>query len=86
MALHRNVSKELLKLPAKQYRQVVSAVFELLGDPTPHNAKQMKGNEYWRLAVGEYRVVYRFDDSVVTFVVFGRCIDADVYRALTRMQ
>jgi hypothetical protein len=45
------VEKGLVKdLPAKQYRQVVSAVFDLLADRSPHYAKPLQGSQYRRLA------------------------------------
>ena len=49
--------KELSDLPAKQYRQVVGAIFDLLREPQPHFSKQLSGYPYFRLAVGEYRVI-----------------------------
>jgi len=64
--------KELSKLPAKQYRQVVSAIFDLRKDALPRYSKQLYGSTHLRIAVGEYRVIYRFDDSSVAVLVFGK--------------
>jgi mRNA interferase RelE/StbE len=61
-ALQKDVLKELDALPAKQYRQVVSAILDLLADPHQHYSKTLEGTPYRRLALGEYRVVYRADD------------------------
>ena len=69
-------------MPAKQYRQVVGAIFDLLKDPQPHFAKQLTGYPYFRLAVGEYRVIYRFDASSVNILVFGKRNDGEIYRVL----
>jgi mRNA interferase RelE/StbE len=78
------VLKELSDLPAKQFRQVVVAIFELLQEPFPHYSQRLQGSLYWRLAVGEYRVIYRADDESVYVVAFGKRNDAEVYKALTR--
>ena len=86
LELHRGVPKELAKLPAKQYRQVVSAIFDLLAVPEPHNSKCLKGSNYHRFAVGEYRIVYRYSDDVVKVVVFGKRNDDAVYRTLQRLE
>jgi mRNA interferase RelE/StbE len=84
LVLDKAVHKELPALPAKQYRQVVGAIFDLLQDPRPHYSQQLQGTVYWRIAVGEYRVIYRADDETVYVVVFGKRNDDEVYKALSR--
>jgi mRNA interferase RelE/StbE len=86
LALEKAVLKDLPDLPAKQYRQVVGVIFDLLANPSPHYSKPLQGTPYHRLAVGEYRVVYRFDDELVHVVVFGKRNDDEVYRQLDRLQ
>lgn len=82
--IQKAVLKELLELPPKQYRQVVSAVFDLLTEPNPPYSKTLRGSPYLRLAVGEYRVVYRVDNEFVYVAMFGKRNDSDVYRRLDR--
>jgi mRNA interferase RelE/StbE len=80
----RAALKELLELPAKQFRQVVVAILELLREPQPHFSKQLSGYPYLRLAVGEYRVIYRFDATSVKVLAFGKRNDGEVYRRLSQ--
>jgi mRNA interferase RelE/StbE len=82
LSIEKNAMKDLQELPAKQYRQVVGAIFDLLRDPSPHFSKQLTGSQYLRLAVGEYRVIYRFDESSVTILAFGKRNDGEVYQLL----
>jgi mRNA interferase RelE/StbE len=86
LALEKAVVKDLLELPPKQYRQVVSAVFDLLTEPQPHYAKALRGSPYVRIAVGEYRIVYRVDAECVYVVVAGKRNDSEVYSRLGRKQ
>jgi mRNA interferase RelE/StbE len=86
LAVQKAVLKDLPELPAKQYRQVVTAIFDLLADPSPHYSKPLRGSPYMRIAVGEYRVVYRFDDESIYIAVVGKRNDDDVYRQLERKQ
>jgi mRNA interferase RelE/StbE len=72
LAVEKGVLKELEGLPPKQYRQVVSAIFDLLADPAPHYSKSLEGTAYRRIAVGEYRVVYRADETFIYVVVAGK--------------
>jgi mRNA interferase RelE/StbE len=79
-----SVLKDLPDLPPKQYRQVVGAILDLLNDSRPHYSKQLSGSPYLRLAVGEYRVIYRDDEETVYVVVVGKRNDGEVYRLLER--
>ena len=86
LALNSGVLKDLPDLPPKQYRQVVGAILDLLNDSRPHYSKQLSGAPYRRLAVGEYRVIYRDDEETVYVVVVGKRNDGEVYRQLERKQ
>jgi mRNA-degrading endonuclease RelE of RelBE toxin-antitoxin system len=57
LGLDKTVVKDLSELPAKQYRQVVSAIFDLLKDPLPHYSRPLSGSAYLRIAVGENAIV-----------------------------
>jgi mRNA interferase RelE/StbE len=84
LSVDKTTIKDLDELPVKQYRQVVSAIFDLLKEPQPHFSKQLVNSPYLRLALGEYRVIYRFDDSSVTVLAFGKRNDGEVYKALKK--
>lgn len=86
LVLNKPVLKELDELPAKQYRQVVSAILDLLAEPSPHYSKALQGTPYRRLALGEYRVVYRADEEHIYLVVAGKRNDDEVYRCMKQRQ
>jgi len=86
LVLAKAILKDLDELPAKQYRQVVSAILDLLNELCPHYSQALEGTPYRRLAVGEYRVVYRGDEESVQVLVVGKRNDDDVYRQLKRRQ
>lgn len=70
------VLKDLDDLPAKHYRQLVSAILDLLNEPCPHYSKALEGMPCRRQAIGEYRVVYRADEESVHVLVAGKRNDA----------
>ncbi len=74
----------LSELRAKQFRQVVMAILQLLTDPHPHDSKQLKGYPYDRVDVGEYRVVYEVEGDEVHVMLVGNRNDDEVYRLLKR--
>ena len=84
LAVEKGVVKELEGLPSKQYRQVVSTIFDLLADPAPHYSKSLEGSAYRRIAVGEYRVIYRNDEEFVYVVGAGKRNDGDGYKLMQR--
>ena len=43
-------------------------------------SKPLQGSPYRRIAVGEHRVVYRFDDESVYVAAVGKRNDDDVHR------
>ena len=82
LAVEKAVLKELEALPTKQYRQVVSAILDLLADPAPHYSKPLEGSGYGRIVLGEYRVIYRFDEEFVHVAVASKRNDGEVYKLM----
>lgn len=78
LAIDKAVFKEFKGLPRQQYRHIVSAVFDLLAEPAPNYSKSLEGTAYRRIAVGQYRLVYRTDESSIYIVVAGKRNDGDV--------
>ncbi len=71
-------------LPGKQYKQVVSAMFDLLKNPEPHDSKTLRGYPYRRVDMGEYRIIYRVQEEELEVILIGKRNDDDVYKKLAR--
>ena len=83
--LTRAAGNFLQKLPAKQFRQIVTTIFGLREQPEPHDAKQLVGYpEYLRADIGEYRIVCRIDGDTVRICVIGKRNDGEVYKRFKR--
>ncbi|MCR6713363.1 MAG: type II toxin-antitoxin system RelE/ParE family toxin [Demequina sp.] len=62
-------TREIRKLPPEAKRRV-QAVLELLAEnPRPPAARKLVGRPEWRVRTGDYRVLYRIEDEVLTVVV-----------------
>ncbi len=85
IALSKSARDFLSALDAKQFRQVVLRVFDLMTEAKPQDSKQLIGYAYRRVDVGEYRIIYDSDAQSVRIVVIGKRNDDDVYRTLKRM-
>jgi mRNA interferase RelE/StbE len=79
-----DVVKFLRGLEAKFCKQVILTILALSRDPRPHDSEQLKGFPYYRVDVGEFRIVYRFDADCVYVAHIGKRNDAEVYRWLNR--
>ena len=69
-------------LPPKQYRQVARRLIMLMADPHPADAERLKGYEYSRVTVGEYRIIFDIRDGVLRVLAMGKRNDDEVYRRL----
>ncbi|MBA3995205.1 MAG: addiction module toxin RelE [Cyanobacteria bacterium DS2.3.42] len=84
-----NITKEasgfVRGLDAKQFKQVMNKVLSLLSNPTPADSNALRGYEnLLRVDIGEYRIVYRFDDKQVSVLVIDKRNDDQAYKKLTR--
>lgn len=82
--LHKKAAKFIVGLPPKQQRQIATALISLQQNNLPHDAKKLQGYDYYRVDCGEYRIIYHWDDTVISVYVIGKRNDGDVYRKLDR--
>jgi len=61
--LKASARKELESLPDTVLARVVRRIESLANDPRPTGCKKLRGyKEYWRVRIGDWRVVYIIDD------------------------
>jgi mRNA interferase RelE/StbE len=78
----RSALKFLVNLDAKQFKQVAAKSLMLGANATPADCRKLKGCDYYRVDVGEFRIAYWYDDSIVYVVAIGKRNDDEVYRGL----
>jgi len=67
IVITRSAEKELAKLPVQIILRIRDAVNELADDPRPPACKKLKGfKDLYRIRVGDYRIIYRVQDSILT--------------------
>jgi len=79
-----SVQKFLMELSAKQFKQMVGKFFFLLKDPVPNDSSRLQGYPYYRVDIGEYRIIYDFDPEELRIILIGKRNDGNVYRQLSR--
>ncbi|HEX5643288.1 MAG TPA: hypothetical protein VFZ86_13275 [Thermoleophilia bacterium] len=54
-----------------------------MADPRPADAERLKGYEYSRVTVGEYRIIFDVRDGLLRVLAIGKRNDDEVYRRLS---
>jgi mRNA interferase RelE/StbE len=57
-------------------------IIMLMTDPQPADAERLKGYDYSRVTVGEYRIIFDIQVGVLRLVTIGKRNDDEVYRRL----
>ena len=78
--LDRSPQKLLDVLHGDIYTRIISALHTLADDPRPHGVKKLKGyRDYWRIRVGDYRIIYAIQDDRLLVIVIRIGNRRDVY-------
>lgn len=65
VAIRRNAQKQLYAIQKNFRLKIVIEIAKLAITPYPHGCKKLKGESgFWRIRVGDYRVIYTVADSV----------------------
>jgi len=69
--LKRKAEKELMRLHRDDVIKIREAINSLAENPRPHWCKKLTGslNEY-RVRVGDYRILYSINDTIITIFIF----------------
>lgn len=70
------------KLPQEIKRRVIKALRALAQNPYPPQARKLTGSDYYRLRVGDYRVIYEVQEDKLLVLVIRIGHRKDVYRSL----
>jgi mRNA interferase RelE/StbE len=73
-------ARAIRKLPPEAKRRIEAAIELLAEDPRPPAAKKLTARPEWRVRTGDYRVLYRIEDHVLTVVVVHAGHRREVYR------
>lgn len=67
------------KLPPEAKRRIEAAITLLADNPRPPAAKKLTARPEWRVRTGDYRVLYRIEDEVLTVVIVHAGHRREVY-------
>ncbi len=78
--------KDLQSLPLREQQRVADRIEALAETPRPQDCKKLKGKDsFYRIRVGDYRVVYQIEDEVL-FILIVRIGDRrEIYEIIKRL-
>jgi mRNA interferase RelE/StbE len=78
--------KDLKALPKRERQRVVEQIDALKADPRPTGCKKLKGREdFYRIRVGDYRVVYQIEDKVLLILIVRVGDRKEIYEVIRRL-
>jgi mRNA interferase RelE/StbE len=62
----REAIKDLKSIPSKIAHKIGATITELAENPRPTGCKKLVGKQanFWRIRIGDYRVIYVIDDEI----------------------
>lgn len=78
IVIEKRAKKFIEKQPINQQKRILKAV---MGLPDNGDIKQLKGNsEYFRLRVGDYRIIYKVEHNILTVIVTDAGNRGQIYK------
>jgi mRNA interferase RelE/StbE len=72
--------KEFLKLLDRVQDSIGKKILLLEENPRPFGSKKLKETEFYRIRIGEFRVIYSIDDPVKLVKILSVAHRREVYR------
>lgn len=78
--IERYAMKQILKLDKKAIPVIKSAIAKLCDNPRPAGYKKLKGEDAFRIRIGDYRIIYEIDDEIILVTVVSAGHRKNVYK------
>lgn len=80
----RRVKKDFKSVPTQDIERIKAAISDLSSNPRPLGCKKLKGKnyDYFRIRVGDYRVVYIIEDQVLLIIIVRVGHRKEIYQSL----
>ncbi|MBM3212937.1 type II toxin-antitoxin system RelE/ParE family toxin [Candidatus Poribacteria bacterium] len=78
--LKNSAEKELDDLPREIYDRIIKRLVSLKEIPRPHGVKKLRGQEGYRIRVGNYRILYTVDDTQKVIEIISIAPRKNAYR------
>lgn len=78
--IERRVVKQLKKLDKSSIPVIKDAISQLAYNPRPHGYIKLKGEEAYRIRVGNFRIIYEIKDEIITVTIIAVGHRKNIYK------
>jgi mRNA interferase RelE/StbE len=78
--IERYAQKQILKFDKKVIPVIKKAIARLANNPRPFGYKKLKGEEAYRIRIGDYRVIYEIDEDKTRVTIVSVGHRKDIYK------
>jgi len=79
LKVKKSAEKELVKIPKRELIKIINKIQSLSDDPHPEGSIKLSNQEKYRLRVGNYRVLYKVEDNILTIFIVKIGHRKDIY-------
>lgn len=84
--LEKRVIRYINTCPLKHQAQLKTKIYSLKDNPYPNDSKRIKGfMAYLRVDLGEYRIIYKIENTIIFIILVGKRNDDEVYKSFKRL-
>jgi mRNA interferase RelE/StbE len=80
LQIKKSAEKELRKIPKRELIKIINKIQNLSEDPHPVGSIKISNQEKYRLRIGNYRVLYKVEDNILTIFIIKVGHRKDIYR------
>lgn len=80
IVIKQSVAKDLRPIPNKDVKRILHRIEKLAQDPRPSGSEKLSGEEKYRVRQGNYRILYRIEDEIVTVFIVKIGHRRDIYQ------
>ena len=78
--IERYAQKQIMKLDKKIISVIKASISDLAETPRPYGYKKLKGEDAYRIRVGDYKVIYEINDYTIIVTVVSVGHRKDIYK------
>ena len=79
--LNEQSKKTLTQLPKNERKQILIKLIQLEDNPYK-DAKKLKGMDFWRVRIGDYRIIYTIDKGILLVLIIRIGLRKDIYKRI----
>jgi mRNA interferase RelE/StbE len=71
ISYEKEALRELEELESSVSRRILDKIEKMSEEPSSCDVKKLKGSDYYRLRVGDYRVIFVFEGNIIKVLKVG---------------